>query len=223
VRGWQTVPSPVGETPWEFPPPEEWPDDDLIAVGADLEPATVIAGYRQGLFPMKVDTPPVLGWWSPDPRGILPLDGLKISRSLRHSARRFEIRVDTCFVDVVRRCAYPPRKGAWIDAAFIEAYGRLHELGWAHSVEVFDREGTLAGGLYGVRVGGFFAGESMFHAQRDASKVALIGLVDLMRGSGMSLLDVQWKTDHLATLGAIEISRSEYLRSLAPAIGITKL
>ena len=143
MTGWHTIPTPVGHTPWEFPPPDDWPDDDLIAIGADLEPATIISGYRRGLFPMKVDTPPLLGWWSPDPRGIMPLDGLKVSRSLRQSARRFEIRVDTCFGDVMRRCAYPPRKGAWIDEEFIGAYSTLHHMGWAHSIEVFDREGTL--------------------------------------------------------------------------------
>jgi leucyl/phenylalanyl-tRNA---protein transferase len=217
VISWHTVPAPAGDTYWEFPPPQEWPDDDLIAVGADLAPGTIIAGYRQGLFPMKIDTPPVLGWWSPDPRGILPLDALIVSRSLERSARKFSIRIDTCFTDVMRRCAFPPRKGAWIDDAFIDAYSRLHEMGWAHSVEVFDREGALAGGLYGVRVGGLFAGESMFHAQRDASKVALIGLVELMREAKMALLDVQWKTDHLATLGAIEIPRADYLRRLSRA------
>jgi leucyl/phenylalanyl-tRNA--protein transferase len=218
VISWHTAPAPAGDTHWEFPPPEEWPDDDLIAIGADLEPATILNGYRSGLFPMKVDAPPVLGWWSPDPRGILPLDALLVSRSLRQSTRKFEIRVDTCFAEVMRRCAVPPRKGAWIDDEFIEAYSRLHDMGWAHSVEVFDRAGTLAGGLYGVRVGGLFAGESMFHAQRDASKVALVGLVELMRESQMPLLDVQWKTDHLATLGAIEIPRHEYLRRLAHAV-----
>ncbi len=119
----------------------------------------------------------------------------------------------------MRRCAFPPRKGDWIDDEFLEAYTTLHDMGWAHSVEVFDRAGQLAGGLYGVRINGLFAGESMFHLQRDASKVALMGLVEVMRTSGMTLLDVQWQTEHLATLGVVEIPRHEYLARLADAVG----
>ena len=152
----------------------------------------------------------LLGWWSPSPRGIVPLDGLRVTRSMRQSARRYDIRIDSCFVDVMRACADPSRKDGWITDEFIGAYSKLHQLGWAHSVEVFDRAGRLAGGLYGVRVNGLFAGESMFHAARDASKVALMALVDLMRESGMMLLDVQWCTEHLESLGAIEVSRHEH-------------
>lgn len=216
---WTSTPQPVGPSRWHFPDPDEWPDQDLVAGGADLEPETLIDAYCRGLFPMMVtglgDT---LGWWSPDPRGIIPLDGLRVTRSLRQSMKHFEVRVDTCFEAVVRGCADPRRPDGWISGAFLRAYVLLHELGWAHSVEVFDREGRLAGGLYGVRVNGFFAGESMFHTQRDASKVALVGLVDLMRSSGMTLLDTQWLTDHLASLGAIEIPRDEYLAQLSDAI-----
>ena len=150
----------------------------------------MIDAYRLGLFPMLVTgLPGVLGWWSPDPRGILPLDGLRVTKSLRQSARKYEVRVDTCFEDVMRGCADPSREDGWITDEFIDAYVRLHQLGWAHSIEVFDRAGQLAGGLYGVRIGGLFAGESMFHRQRDASKVALVALVALMRDSGMTLLD----------------------------------
>ena len=171
------------------------------------------------MFPMGADElGDRLGWWSPDPRGILPLDGLRVTRSMRQSAKRFETRVDTCFAQVMRACADPSRGGTWITGEFIDAYTRLHELGWAHSVEVFDRSGQLAGGLYGVRIGGFFSGESMFHVARDASKVALMGLVDLMRSSGMSLLDVQWCSDHLESLGAIPIPRRAYLERLAAAL-----
>lgn len=195
------------------------PDSDLIGVGGDLEPATLIAAYRRGMFPMLVNgDPELLGWWSPDPRGIVPLDGLRVTRSMRQSAKRYTMRIDTSFVEVVRACADPAREHGWITEAFVEAYTRLHQLGWAHSVEVFDREGRLAGGLYGVRVGGLFAGESMFHRQRDASKVALMTLVETMRGSGMTLLDVQWATDHLVSLGAQAIPRSEYLRRAQAAI-----
>ena len=117
------------------------------------------------------------------------------------------------------RCADPRRPQGWITRPFVDAYVALHDLGWAHSVEVFDREGRLAGGLYGVRVNGLFAGESMFHTKRDASKVALMALVQLMRDTGLQLLDVQWCTEHLASLGAIEVSRAQYLKLLADASG----
>jgi leucyl/phenylalanyl-tRNA--protein transferase len=220
VIDWRTRPTAVGPNQWAFPPPSQWPDQDLIIIGGDLEPSTLIGAYRQGIFPMIVETPaPLLGWWSPEPRGIMPLDGLRIARSLRQSAKRYDVRVDTAFGEVIRQCANPSRESGWITPEFIAAYTRLHELGWAHSVEAFDRDGRLAGGLYGVRIDGLFAGESMFHAQRDASKVALLGLVDLMRGSGMTLLDVQWCTGHLASLGAIEVSRRRYLTLLAGALG----
>jgi len=209
----------VGESRWAFPPLERWPENDLIAVGGDLEPATLINAYRRGIFPMEVTAlQKRLGWWSPDPRGIVPLDRLRITKSMRQSAKRFEIRVDTCFVDVMRACGDPSREDGWITEEFVAAYTRLHQMGWAHSVEVFDREGRLAGGLYGVRAGGLFAGESMFHAQRDASKVALMALVELMRDSGMRLLDVQWCTAHLASLGSIEVPRPQYLSLLAEAL-----
>jgi leucyl/phenylalanyl-tRNA--protein transferase len=118
----------------------------------------------------------------------------------------------------MRGCGDPSREDGWITPEFIAAYAALHELAWAHSIEVFDRQGALAGGLYGVRINGLFAGESMFHTQRDASKVALMALVELMRTSGMRLLDVQWKTEHLASLGAVEVPRADYLRRLADAL-----
>ena len=191
----------------------------MIAVGGGLEPATLVNAYRRGIFPMEVTAlDKKLGWWSPDPRGIVPLDRLRVTKSMRQSAKRFEVRLDTCFADVMRACGDPSREDGWITGEFVAAYGALHQLGWAHSVEVFDRQGRLAGGLYGVRISGLFAGESMFHAQRDASKVALMALVQLMRDSGMMLLDVQWCTTHLASLGAIEVSRKQYLALLADAL-----
>jgi leucyl/phenylalanyl-tRNA--protein transferase len=159
-----------------------------------------------------------LGWWSPELRGIVPLDRLRVTKSMRQSARRFDIRVDTCFTDVMRACADPSREDGWITDEFVAAYAALHRLGWAHSVEVFDRDGRLAGGLYGVRINGLFAGESMFHLRRDASKVALMALVQLMRDSAMQLLDVQWCTPHLASLGAVDIPRADYLGRLAQAV-----
>ena len=192
-------------------------DDDLVAIGADLEPGTILAAYRSGLFPMPVDERR-LGWWSPEPRAILPLpDGLVVSRSLRKACRRFEIRVDTAFEEVIDGCADPDRSGRWITAGVRAAYVRLHELGWVHSVEAWSLDdGSLAGGLYGVAIGRLFAGESMFHRRTDASKVALCGLVSLLPDD--ALLDVQWRTEHLATLGVVEIERRDYLRRLADAV-----
>jgi leucyl/phenylalanyl-tRNA---protein transferase len=215
---WNSTPVPVGPSRWSFPPSSRWPPQDVIAAGGDLEPSTLIGAYRAGLFPMTLEElGGVLAWWSPNPRGILPLDQLRVTRSLRQSAKKYEVRVDTAFEQVIRACADPKRASGWISAQFIDAYTTLHRLGWAHSVEVFSGD-ELAGGLYGVRIGGLFAGESMFYAQRDASKVALIALVRLMRDSGMTLLDVQWHTPHLASLGAIEIPRARYLELLGQAL-----
>jgi leucyl/phenylalanyl-tRNA--protein transferase len=222
MTDWATKPQPVEKGRWRFPMPSELPDGDLVTFGGDLQPSTVISAYRCGIFPMEAtQLPGVLAWWSPDPRGVLPLDRLRVTRSMRQSAKRYEVRVDTCFERVIRACAEMPREDGWINEAFIAAYTKLHELGWAHSVEVFDRDGQLAGGLYGVRIDGLFTGESMFHSMRDASKVALMALVDLMRRSGMTLLDVQWSTDHLASLGAVALARQDYFARLADAVGPT--
>jgi leucyl/phenylalanyl-tRNA--protein transferase len=207
------------------PPPSRWvlptagPIDasGIVALGADLEPGTLLAAYRVGLFPMPFDRRRV-AWYSPDPRGILPLDGLHVSRSLRRSLRRFDVALDTRFRTVVERCGDPRRDGGWITPAFVAAYTRLHELGWAHSVEVL-QEGRLVGGLYGVRIGGLFAGESMFHEVTDASKVALVHLVELLRTDGATLLDIQWTTPHLRSLGAVDVTRAEYLERLHGAVG----
>jgi leucyl/phenylalanyl-tRNA--protein transferase len=197
------------------------PGEDLVGAGADLAPGTLLAAYRSGLFPMGLGRhgSGAVGWWSPDPRGVLERGGLRVTRSLRRSTARFEVRVDTAFADVVAACADPARTGGWITAEIAAGYGRLHRLGWAHSVECW-RDGTLAGGLYGVAVGGLFAGESMFHRERDASKVALVALVDLLWADGdpRRLLDVQWRTPHLAGLGVVEVTRPEYLGRLARAL-----
>jgi leucyl/phenylalanyl-tRNA---protein transferase len=213
-------------TPWAFPPVEAADSDGLVGIGADLEPGTILAAYRRGLFPMPVGRRGTLGWWSPDPRAVMPLDRLRVSRSLRRSRRRFVIRVDTAFDEVIDACADPSRPHGWISPEVRAAYTRLHELGWVHSVEAWDRgDGELAGGLYGVAIGGLFAGESMFHRRTDASKVALVGLVDLLReGPGdpasptHRLLDVQWMTPHLAQLGAVEVARDEYLELVRQAV-----
>jgi leucyl/phenylalanyl-tRNA--protein transferase len=191
----------------------------VVGVGADLEPGTLLLAYRSGLFPMPVQAGrrEVLAWWSPDPRAILPLDGLQVSRSLRKSCARFEVRVDTAFDAVVEACADPTRAGRWITDEIATAYGRLHRLGWAHSVETW-RDGRLVGGLYGVGIGGLFAGESMFHHETDASKVALVGLVERLRARGAALLDVQWATPHLRSLGVVEVPQATYLGLLADAL-----
>ena len=196
--------------------------EEVVGLGADLEPGTILAAYRHGIFPMPVSRRGPIGWWSPDPRGVLELDDLRVTRSLRVSCRRFEIRVNTAFDAVIRACADPKRPSGWIRRDVIAAYARLHELGWVHSVEAWsvDPAGSerLAGGLYGVSIGGLFAGESMFHRERDASKVALVALVERLRGAGAELLDVQWNTEHLATLGAIDLRRDDYLERLRSAV-----
>ncbi len=211
-------------TPWGFPHHATWdPEDDLVALGADLEPGTLITAYASGLFPMPVtmDGDDHLGWFSPVERGVLPLDAMRVSRSLRRSVRDYEIRIDSAFEEVVAQCGSPDRPDGWITGEFARAYGRLHRLGWAHSVEAW-RDGRLAGGLYGVSIGGLFAGESMFHRERDASKVALLALVDLLDDdhADRRVLDVQWQTSHLASLGVVRRPRAEYLESLEQALGI---
>jgi leucyl/phenylalanyl-tRNA--protein transferase len=203
---------------WELPPPDVADAHGLVGVGADLEPATLLAAYRSGLFPMRVTRLGPLGWWSPDPRGIIPLDGLHVSRSLRRSCRRFRTTVDAAFTAVMDACADPGRPHGWIDRSFVEAYGRLHRLGFAHSVEVWSADGALVGGVYGVAVGGLFAGESMFHRVTDASKVSLVELVARLRAGGGTLFDVQWTTPHLASLGAVDVERRAYLEWLENAV-----
>lgn len=209
---------------WRLPDPAHADDHGIAGIGGDLEPGTVLHAYRTGLFPMHVDHGRTLGWWSPDPRGILDLEDLRVSRSLRKSCAKFEVRVDTCFDDVVVACGDPDREGRWITDEIRAAYNRLHDMGWAHSVETFDTsngEDRLVGGLYGISIGGFFAGESMFHRVSDASKVALVGLVEVLREGGVErLLDVQWTTDHLESLGATEIPQRVYLRRLKDALAL---
>jgi leucyl/phenylalanyl-tRNA--protein transferase len=216
--------SPVEPPPsrWQWPAIDRASPDGVVGVGADLEPGTLLSAYRAGIFPMPIRRRGPMAWWSPDPRGVLPLSRLRLTRSLRSSCRRYQIRLDTAFGEVVDACADPSRPGGWITQEIRTAYGRLHRLGWAHSVETWslDEPPRLVGGLYGIAVGGLFAGESMFHRARDASKVALVGLVEIMRAAGPAgrLLDVQWLTPHLASLGAVEVSRAEYLALLARAI-----
>jgi leucyl/phenylalanyl-tRNA--protein transferase len=209
------------------PPPTTWtltrpPDDhphDAWALGADLQPGTLLAAYRAGIFPMRVDGD--LVWWSPARRAVIPVaSGGAVSRSHRRAARGFEIRVDTAFAAVIRGCADPRRPHGWIDDDFVAAYSRLHELGWAHSVEAWDGQG-LAGGVYGVASGGLFAAESMYFERTGASKAAVLGLIGILRAAGgPRLLDVQWATPHLTSLGAEEVTRAEYHRRLDAALGL---
>lgn len=214
-----------------FGAPEQWLDDDLIGVSGEIDAALVLTAYRSGVFPMPHRGGlgrRLVGWYSPDPRGVLPLDGLRVTRSLRKMTHRYEIRVDTSFAAVLAGCADPRRPYGWIDRTIRDVYTELHEAGVVHCVEAWTRPGDdapaqLAGGLYGVAVGGLFAGESMFHRPdigRDASKVALIGLVELLGAGGTDgrLLDVQWQTAHLQTLGVVEISRAAYLERLELAL-----
>lgn len=215
-----TVPTEPTPTGWVFPDPTNAEDDDLVAVGADLKPGTLLHAYRRGLFPMPSGEPGVpMLWWSPQERGILPLHSLRVTRSLRHSARKMQIRVNTAFSEVIAACADPSRDAGWIDEEIVEAYTRLHELGWAHSVETW-QDDRLVGGLYGVASGGLFAGESMFHRVRDASKVALVGLVEILRDkyADQRLLDVQWVTSHLESLGVVSVSRRTYIGLLKQAL-----
>ncbi len=201
---------------WIFPSLEDADPDGPVAIGGDLEPGTLLSAYRQGLFPMPVGRRGRLGWWSPDPRAVLPVDAFHRSRSLTRSMRHFELRVDTAFEPVVRACGDPRRPHGWISEDIVSAYCRLHDLGWAHSIETW-RDDELVGGLYGVGIGAFFAGESMFHRATDASKAAVAGTVELLRGTPHALFDVQWSTPHLASLGVVEIPRTEYLQLLARA------
>ncbi|HVQ87803.1 MAG TPA: leucyl/phenylalanyl-tRNA--protein transferase [Actinomycetes bacterium] len=241
-------------TGWRLPDPRRLrpaeAGHDLLAVGADLSPGTVLAAYRRGLFPMHVslpesdpssepdddritdtddestsqspaaagELPRQIGWWSPDPRGVLPLDGLRVSRSMRRARRRFRVTYDEAFEEVVAGCADRGRPDGWINSDIEAAYTQLHADGWAHSVEV-RQGGELVGGLYGVAIGGLFAGESMFHRVNDASKVALMYLVEQLSCDGeRRLLDVQWVTPHLASLGAVAVDRTTYLGQLDQAL-----
>ena len=200
-------------------------DEDLVAIGADLEPGTILGAYRRGLFPMPFGTGrrarEPMGWWSPVRRGVLSPADLHVSRSLRRTARDFEIRIDTAFEEVIDACADPQRPHGWIDPGIREAYVALHGLGWAHSVEAW-RDGCLEGGLYGLAIGGLFAGESMFHRARDASKVALVGLVAALddEHAARRLVDVQWRTPHLASLGVREVERDLYLAGLPGVLAV---
>ncbi len=209
----------MAQSSWVFPPAASADDNGIVGIGADLEPETVLAAYAQGLFPMPIEPDGPVAWWSPDPRAIMPLD-IHVSRSLHKSMRKFHFTVDTAFAEVISSCASPERPHGWIDSQIIGAYIRLHELGWAHSVETRNADGELVGGVYGIGIGRLFAGESMFHTETDASKAALVHLCGILQRSEIELFDVQWMTPHLSSLGAIDLSRSDYLRRLERAMAV---
>jgi leucyl/phenylalanyl-tRNA--protein transferase len=185
-----------------------------------IDPELLLQGYRLGVFPMAMEDDSI-AWFSPDPRAIMPLENFHVPHALRRVMRRkvFEIKIDNHFDDVIRACA--KRKDTWINSEIIESYQRLHELGHAHSVEAWSKN-KLTGGLYGVAVGGAFFGESMFHRVTDASKVALVALVQHLRAQKFALLDTQWLTPHLEQFGAIEIARSRYLKLLQRAVELPR-
>jgi leucyl/phenylalanyl-tRNA--protein transferase len=207
-----------GSTPC-FLPPEMADDMGLVAVGGELSPTWLLEAYRRGIFPMYAEDEPLL-WWSPNPRAVLPLDGMHVSRRLRRTVRsgKFRVTRDRAFGAVIRGCAdRPSGEGNWLTGDMIRAYETLHRLGYAHSVEAWHGD-ELGGGVYGVALGGLFAAESMFTRVRDGSKVALAHLVEHTRRSGFTLLDVQFVNDHTQRLGAIEIPRRDYLKRLREAL-----
>lgn len=220
MKGWPAI---LDERLW-FPDPAEALDargvDGLVAVGGDLSVPRLLLAYRSGLFPWTVRP---ISWWSPDPRAVFELERFHVPRSLRRTLRRhpFEITRDRAFAEVMRGCAAPRPGGGrtWITLEFIEAYTALHVAGHAHSVECW-QEGRLAGGIYGVAVGGLFAGESMFHRASEGSKVALHHLVGHLRDRGFALFDIQMLTPVTVQLGAVEIPRPDYLRRLAHAVAL---
>jgi leucyl/phenylalanyl-tRNA---protein transferase len=226
--------------PWI--PPELAEADGFVGVGGDLAPRTLLRAYAEGVFPWFNDGDPIL-WWSPDPRGVIELypdgnappdaspgyGGLHVSKRLARTLRsgQFRVTFDHCFATVMRACGECRPEGTWVTDDMLRAYTELHRLGHAHSVETWVRSDTapdaweLAGGTYGVSVGGLFAAESMFYRVTDGSKVALAALVQRLRARGFALLDVQMKTEHTGRMGATEISRKEYLKRLRRAISIT--
>lgn len=204
-------------SPFRLPDPRTAGPEDVVAVGGDLAPGTILSGYRLGMFPMHLPDGE-LAWWSPVERGVIPPGRLQISHSLRRSLRKFHVSFDLDPEGVIDGCADPTRPHGWITAEIRDAYMELFALGWLHSVEAWDEDGNLAGGLYGISIGALFAGESMFSRQRDASKVALVHLVGHLSRVEQYLLDVQWVTPHLASLGAVGLSRDEYLELLPVAL-----
>ena len=228
------------DVPWI--PPELAEPDGFVGVGGDLAPRTLLRAYAEGVFPWFNEGDPIL-WWSPDPRGVIELyadasthpdatpgyGALHVSKRLARTIRsgKFRVTANQCFATVMRACGECREEGTWVTDDMLAAYTELHRLGHAHSVETWVRseedpdEWELAGGTYGVSIGGLFAAESMFYRVTDGSKVALAALVQRLRDRGFALLDVQMKTEHTGRMGATEISRKEYLKRLRRAISVT--
>ena len=205
-----------------FPPAEDADPEGLVGFGGELSPQWLLDAYRHGIFPWPItDFDAPLAWWSPDPRAVIEFDRFHVSRRLRRTCRsaKFEVTRDADFAGVIRGCAMAPGRvnETWLTQELIDAYVELHKLGHAHSVEVWYQH-ELAGGVYGVSIGGLFAAESKFYRVRDASKVALVSLVGHLKARGYTLLDIQQLTPHTARLGATVIPRAEYLERLAEAI-----
>ena len=203
----------------DFPDPRDGPGNDPVAIGLELAPALMLKGYQRGLFAWS-DRP--VSWWSPEPRAIFELDGFHVSHSLRKKLRRapFRVTLDRAFLQVVNGCAMPRKhEGTWVTREFRRAFLQLHEMGFAHSVECWAGD-ALVGGVFGVAINGFFSAETMFSRVTDASKVGLYYLIETLRASGFGLLDIQMLTPHTKSLGAIEISRDEYLRRLERALAM---
>ncbi len=214
------MPTPLDASVWDFPTPEQMPKDDLVTLGADLKPETLIDSYKHGIFPMhlQIENKREIGWWSPQQRGILPLNKINISSSLKKSMKKYYVTFDQDFDAVIEGCGDDKRPKGWINKDIKTAYKKLFELGYVHSVEVWNKKDELVGGLYGVEVNGLFAGESMFHKQTDASKTAMVYLVNqLKEAGGERIFDVQWQTPHLKSMGVIKISRAKYI-SLLPEV-----
>jgi leucyl/phenylalanyl-tRNA--protein transferase len=211
-------PQPLPPCKYRFPDASRGPRDQPVAMGGDFEPETVVAAYRHGIFPWPNDYEE-LCWFSPDPRAILPVGGLHVSRRLERVIRqgRFRVTLDAEFERVIEACA--ARDATWITPRLIDGYVRLHQLGWAHSFEVWMAGDVLAGGLYGVGVGTMFGAESMFHTVSDASKIAMAAMMQHAEDAGWTLVDIQVLTEHTQSMGALEIPRADYLRRLAAAVG----
>jgi leucyl/phenylalanyl-tRNA--protein transferase len=214
------APASLAPCRYRFPDPRR-SRDGLVAVGADFAPETIVAGYRLGVFPWPHPAEE-FAWFSPDPRAIIPIDGLHVSSRLARTLRqgRFRCTVDAAFEQVIMACALPRAddEGTWITPRIRRAYLRLHELGWAHSVEVWTSDGVLAGGLYGVAVGRMYGAESMFHTVTDASKVAMVAMMQHAKAIGVQFVDIQVLTAHTRSMGGIEITRDDYLARLGTAL-----
>lgn len=207
-----------------FPPADEASPDGLVAIGGDLSPERLLDAYRHGIFPWPTFAEDPMLWWSPDPRALMPLDGMYVSQRLQRRIRsgKYERTINRAFSKVIQACAVGPGRelGTWLSKEMIAAYVELYTLGHAHSVEVW-HEGKLAGGIYGVAIGGAFAAESMFHRKRDGSKLALYYLIEHVKRQGFQLLDIQQWTEHTGSLGAIEVPREEYLSRLEECVGLS--